>query len=131
MASNDLTPNQIKSLHPAVRFEFKAGRLTDAQAHTANRLIREPYQFKSRIAIRAAVENLKRSGIEKLHKALKAMPSDAPAKLLEDESFAVLGKKKSLDEAVTLVSEAAVVFRKKKKESAERPTKRPEPEEQS
>ena len=116
-----LTANQIKSLHPAVRVEFKAGRLTDAQAHMANRLVRAPYRFKSRIALRVAREKVGKAGVASLQKILQAMPADAPAELLETTSFEVLGKKKTLEEAVSQVQKATAAFRHKKAAATRRP----------
>ena len=114
MINRPLTDNQIKSLHPVVRAEYKNQRLTDAEAKVANRLIRDPYRFKSRIALRAVREKLNNAEIASLKGVLRAMPSDAPAELLENASFAVLRKERSLEGAVLETEQAAEIFRKKR-----------------
>lgn len=116
-----LSPNQIKSLHPVVRAEFLKKALTDEQAHAANRLIRQPYGFKSRIALRAISEKVSAEGIASLRSTLQAMPSDAPAALLEKVCFAVLGKTQTLEDAVREVEGAASAFREKRKARESRP----------
>ncbi len=121
MASKPLTANQIKSLHPAVRVELKAGRLTESEAALANRLVRFPYLFISRIALRVVREKINKGGIDSLKRIRKAMPKGAPAGLLETVSFAVLEKKKPLDEAVKEVQEAAASFKKVREAKAKRP----------
>lgn len=110
-----LTANQIKGLHPAVRAEFRKERLTDAQARKANRLIRQPYGFKSRIALKVVHDKVSHSQVENLRGILKAMPAEAPAALLEDASFAVLLNNRPLDEAVKEVEEAALKFKEHRK----------------
>lgn len=109
-----LTENQIKSLHPAVRAEYKKQLLTDAEAKIANRLVRAPFRFKSRIALRAVREKLSKASIATLKGILHAMPSDAPAEFLEKISFAVLRKERPLDEAVQDVVQATEIFRRRR-----------------
>ncbi len=121
MNKKKLTPNQIKSLHPAVRAEFIKKNITDSQARTANRLVRQPYNFKSRIALRTVLENVDDTGIASLRGILNAMPADAPAQLLETVSFAVLRGDRILNEAVREVEEAAAGFREKRKALKSRP----------
>ncbi|PCI39641.1 MAG: hypothetical protein COB53_02970 [Elusimicrobia bacterium] len=116
-----LTPNQIKSLHPVVRSELSAGRFTQAQARIANRLVRRPYNFKSRIAVKAVNDKLSRAEIEALKSILNAMPSGAPAALLEKASFAVLRKSRPLDEVVLEVKQAALIFKGMREARAKRP----------
>jgi hypothetical protein len=116
-----LTDNQIKGLHPAVRVEFKKKNLNDDEAHRANRLVRPPYSFKSRIALRAVREKLTNTALTELRDILAAMPKDAPAQLLENMSFAVLAKSQKLDYAIMIVETAAEKFRDKKKALAAKP----------
>ena len=116
-----LTPNQIKGLHPAVRTEFVKKNITASQARTANRLVRQPYNFKSRIALRTVLEKVDDTGIASLRGILNAMPVDAPAQLLEAISFAILRGDRVLDEAVREVEEAAAGFREKRKALESRP----------
>ncbi len=109
-----LTENQIKSLHPVVRAEYQKQLLTDAEAKIANRLVRAPFRFKSRIALRVVREKLSKASIATLKGILHAMPSDAPAGFLEKMSFSVLRKERLLDEAVLEVEQAAAILRKKR-----------------
>ncbi|MFH2203130.1 MAG: hypothetical protein ABIJ96_08465 [Elusimicrobiota bacterium] len=121
-----LTANQIKGLHPAVRAEFLKQRLTDDQARAANRLVRQPYGFKSRIALKAVREKVSDANIAALRGILQAMPPDAPAELLERASFAVLRKGRPLADAVREVEEAAAEFREKRQALESRPRPLPE-----